>query len=222
MSLSELRKDVKFAQYPLEFCCMDLLPINSHSDAYVARTICYNRGLGRVKHVDVCHCWLESEPRDCNSIRMRIDRKFNARLTYSPSAKELRKVSFHVQMPQHDSEDGKLQCCLKRMPAPKIAACRCSEISSREKRDKSHGCGVRKCMHRSSRGRHVKRACLVFDPQFFCCISVCTRTDFFFLLSDVVRALRSVLLVFSGSHVIQHDHCVAIQNHAWTVTRFSD
>ena len=111
MAVDELRKDVKLVQYPLEFCGMDLLPINSHTDADAARTICYNRGLGRVKHVNVGHRWLESEPRDCNSIVMRIDRKFNARLTHSPSAKELRKVSFHVQMPKHDSEDGKLQCC---------------------------------------------------------------------------------------------------------------
>ena len=135
MSLSELRRDVKLAQYPLEFCGMDLLPINLHTDADVSRTFCYNRELGRVKHVDVGHCWSESEPRDCNSMVMRMDRKFNARLTHSPSAKELGKVPFNVQVPHHDSKDGKLQCCLKQMPAPKIAACRCSEISFREKRE---------------------------------------------------------------------------------------
>ena len=111
MSLSELRKDVKLAQCTLEFCGTDLLPIKLHTDADVARTFCCDRGLGRTEHVDVGHCWLESEPRNCNSIVMRRDRKFNARLAHSPSTNELRKVSFHVQMPQHDSEDGKLPCC---------------------------------------------------------------------------------------------------------------
>ena len=61
--------------------------------------------------MDVRLCWLESEQRDCNSIVIRRDRRFNARLTHSPSARELRGVSFHVQMPQHESEDGKLLCC---------------------------------------------------------------------------------------------------------------
>ena len=129
-----------------------------------------------MKHVDVGHCWLKLEPRDCNSIVMRRDRTFNARLTHSPSAKELRKVSFHVQMPQHDSEDGKLQCCQND------AETRCLHRTSRhasvlrfrpERRETNlHGCSVGKCMHRSRRGRHVKIACLVFDPLFFfCCIS---------------------------------------------------
>ena len=93
MSMSELLKEAKLTQHNLEFCGMGLLPIVLHTDANVARTFCYKRGVGRVKHLDVRHCWLQEEPQNVNYSVKRVDRKFNASdmLTHSPSAEELRK-----------------------------------------------------------------------------------------------------------------------------------
>ena len=34
-----------------------LLPIVLHTDADVARAFCNKRGVGRMKHLDVRHCW---------------------------------------------------------------------------------------------------------------------------------------------------------------------
>ena len=93
MSMSEVLKEAKPMQYNLKFCGMGLLPIVLHADADVARAFCHKRGVGRMKHLDVRHCWLQEELEKGNFKVKRVDRKFNASdmLTHSPSAEELRK-----------------------------------------------------------------------------------------------------------------------------------
>ena len=81
---------------------MGLLPIVLHTDADVAMAFCHKRGVGRLKHLDVRHCWLQEELRNGNYKVERVDRKFNASdmLTQSPSAEELWKfllmIGFHT------------------------------------------------------------------------------------------------------------------------------
>ena len=93
MSMSEVLKEAKLMQYNLEFCRMVLLPIVLHTDADVARAFCHKRGVGRMKHLDVRHSWLQEELERGNFKVKRVDRKFNASdmLTHSSSAEELRK-----------------------------------------------------------------------------------------------------------------------------------
>ena len=88
MSMSEVLKEAKLMQYNIEFCGMGLLPIVLHTDADVARAFCHKRGVGRMKHLDVRHCWLQEELEKGNFKVKRVDRKFNASdmLTHSPSA----------------------------------------------------------------------------------------------------------------------------------------
>ena len=59
MSMSEVLKEAKLMQYNLEFCGMGLLPIVLHTDADVAKAFCHKRGVGRMKYLDVRHCWLQ-------------------------------------------------------------------------------------------------------------------------------------------------------------------
>ena len=57
MSKSELLEEAKLTQYDLEFCGMGLLPSVLHTDAMLL----HKRGGGRMKHLDVRHCWLQEE-----------------------------------------------------------------------------------------------------------------------------------------------------------------
>ena len=61
MSMSEVLKETKLMQYNLEFCGLGLLLIVLHTDADVARAFCHKRGVGRMKHLDVRHRWLQEE-----------------------------------------------------------------------------------------------------------------------------------------------------------------
>ena len=61
MSMREVLKEAKLMQYNWEFCGMGLLPIVLHTDADVARAFCLKRGVGRMKDLDVRHCWLQEE-----------------------------------------------------------------------------------------------------------------------------------------------------------------
>ena len=111
MSMSEVFKEAKLMQYNLEFCGMGLLPIVLHTDADVARAFCHKRGVGRMKHLDVRHCWLQEELEKGNFKVKRVDRKFNASdmLTHSSSAEELRK--FFSMIGCHTmTVNRKLQC----------------------------------------------------------------------------------------------------------------
>ena len=96
---------------------MGLLPLVLHTDANFARAFCHKRGVGRMKHLDVRHCWLQEELENGNFKVRRVDRKFNASdmLTHSPSAEELRKflsmigchtmtVNRKIQCSQDDAE----------------------------------------------------------------------------------------------------------------------
>ena len=53
MSMSEVLKEAKLMQHNFEFCWMGLLPIVLHTDADVARAFCHERGVGRMKHLDM-------------------------------------------------------------------------------------------------------------------------------------------------------------------------
>ena len=61
MSMREVLKEAKLMPYNLEFCGMGLHPIVLHTDADVARAFCHKRGVGRMKDLDVRHCWLQEE-----------------------------------------------------------------------------------------------------------------------------------------------------------------
>ena len=126
-SMSEVLKEVKLVQYNLEFCGMGLLPIVLHTDADVARVFCHKRGVGRMKHLDVRHCWLQEELEKGNFKVKRVDRKFNASdmLTHSPSAEELRKflpmIGFHTMTVNRENYNA-VKTMLKAMPAAKVTA----------------------------------------------------------------------------------------------------
>ena len=57
MSMSEVLEEAKLMQCNLEFCGVGLLPTVLHTNADVARAVCHKRGVGRMKHLDVRHCW---------------------------------------------------------------------------------------------------------------------------------------------------------------------
>ena len=127
MSMSEVLKEAKLMQYNLEFCGMGLLPIVLHTDADVARAFCHKRGVGRMKHLDVRHCWLQEELEKGNFKVKRVDRKFNASdmLTHSPSAEELRKflpmIGCHTMTVNRENYNA-VKTMLKAMPAAKVTA----------------------------------------------------------------------------------------------------
>ena len=107
MSMSEVLKEANLMQYNLEFCGMGLLPIVLHTDADVARAFCRKRGVGRMKHLDVRHCWLQEELEKGNFKVKRVDRKFNARQSL---CWRIAKVPSHDRLPHDDCERRKLQC----------------------------------------------------------------------------------------------------------------
>ena len=112
MSMSEVLKEAKLMQYNLEFCGMGLLPIVVHSDADVARAFCHKRGVGKMKHLDVRHCWLQEELEKGNFKVKRVDRKFNASnmLTHNPSAEDLLKFLPMIGCHTMTCEQRELQC----------------------------------------------------------------------------------------------------------------
>ena len=101
---------------------MGLLPIVLHTDADVARALCHERGVGRMKHLDVRHCWLQEELEKGNFKVKRVDRKFNASdmLTHSPSAEGLRKflpmIGCHTMIVNREIYNA-VKTMLKSMPA---------------------------------------------------------------------------------------------------------
>ena len=127
MSMSEVLIEAKLMQYNIEFCGMVLLSIVLHTDADVARTFCHKRGVGRMKHLDVRHCWLQEELDKGNFKVKRVDRKFNASdmLTHSPSAEELRKflpmIGCHTMTVNRENYNA-VKTMLKAMPAEKVTA----------------------------------------------------------------------------------------------------
>ena len=127
MSMSEVLKEAKLMQYNLEFCGMGLLPIVLHTDADVARAFCHKRGVGRMKHLVVRHCWLQEELEKGNFKVKRVDSKFNASdmLTHSPSAEELRKflpmIGCHMMTVNRENYNA-VKTMLKAMPAAKVTA----------------------------------------------------------------------------------------------------
>ena len=103
-----------------------LLPIVLHTDADVARAFCHKRGVGRMKHLDVRHCWLQEELEKGNFKVKRVDRKFNASdmLTHSPSAEELRKflpmIGCHTMTVNRENYNAVKT--MLAMPAAKVTA----------------------------------------------------------------------------------------------------
>ena len=127
MSMSEVLKDAKLMQYNIELCGMGLLPIVSHADADVAGAFCHKRGVGRIEHLDVRHCWLQEELENGDFEVKRVDRKFTASdmLTHSPSAEELRKflpmIGCHTMTANRENYN-EVKTMLKAMPAAKVTA----------------------------------------------------------------------------------------------------
>ena len=125
MSMSEVLKEAKLMQYHILFCGMDLLPIVLHTDADVARAFCFKRDVGRMKHLDVRHCWLQEELEKGNFKVKRDDRKLNANdmLTHSPSAEELRKflpmIGCHTMTANRENYNA-VKTILKGMSAAKV------------------------------------------------------------------------------------------------------
>ena len=127
MSMSEVLKEAKLMQCHLEFCGMGLLLIVLHTNADVARAFCHKRGVGRMKHLDVRHCWLQEELEKGNFKVKRVDRKFNTSdmLTRSPSAEELRKflplIGCHTMTVNRENYNA-VKTMLKAKPAAKVTA----------------------------------------------------------------------------------------------------
>ena len=94
MNVNDVLQEAELMQYHIEFCGMGFPQIVLHTDTDVARAFCYKKGDGRVKHLDVKHCWLQEELEKSNFEVKRVDKKLNASdtLTHSPSAEELRKL----------------------------------------------------------------------------------------------------------------------------------
>ena len=91
MAISELLKECKLVQFNLEFAGFGTLPIVIRTDADAARAFVHRRGCGRMKHLDVRHCWLQAELKAGGYSCKRVDRSANAAdvLTKPPSAAEL-------------------------------------------------------------------------------------------------------------------------------------
>ena len=127
MSMSEVLKEAKLVKYNLEFCGKWLLPIVLHTDADVARAFCHKRGVGRMKHLNVRHCWLQEELEKGNFKVKRVDRKFNASdmLTHSPSAERLWKflpmIGCHTMTVNRENYNA-VKTMLKSMPTAKVTA----------------------------------------------------------------------------------------------------
>ena len=93
MAMSELLKECKQLKYNLELCGCGSLPITLHTDADVARGFAHKRGVGKMKHLDVRHCWLQSQLEAGVFKVKRVDRIRNASdmLTHAPSSDELKR-----------------------------------------------------------------------------------------------------------------------------------
>ena len=113
MSMSEVLKEAKLMQHNLEFCGMGLLPIVLHTDVDDARAFCHKRGVGRMKHLDVRHCWLQVK---------RVDVQCE---THNPSAEELRKfvpmIGCHTMTVNRENCNA-VKTMLKAMSAAKVTA----------------------------------------------------------------------------------------------------
>ena len=93
MSLSELLKDCLYIQFCLEFCGMGTLPICMLTDASVARQFVHRKGVGRMKHIDVCYlCMQEAFDKAVYTVK-KIPRTENPSdiLTHPPTKNDLEK-----------------------------------------------------------------------------------------------------------------------------------
>ena len=107
---------------------MGLLPIVLHTHDDVARAFCYQRGVGRMKHLDVRHCWWQEELQSGNYSVQRVDRKFIASDICSlkvPSAEECRKFLPLIgcrTMTVKRENFNTVKTMLKGMPAARVTA----------------------------------------------------------------------------------------------------
>ena len=92
-----------------------------------ARAFCYKKGDGRVKHLDVKHCWLQEELEKRNFEVRWVDKKLNASdmLIHSHSAEELRKflpMEGCRTMSANRENNNAVKTMLKALPAAKVTA----------------------------------------------------------------------------------------------------
>ena len=85
---------------------MGLLPIVLHTDADVARAFCHKRGVARMKHLDVKHCWLQEELEKGNL----IESSMRVTCLLTVPLQRVAKVPSHDRLPHDDCEQRKLQC----------------------------------------------------------------------------------------------------------------
>ena len=93
MSMSELMKDCLLLQFNLEFAGFGKLPIVMNTDATVARAFVHRKGVGRMKHLDVRHMWLQELMSQGAYSARKIPREINPSdmLTHTPTAADLLK-----------------------------------------------------------------------------------------------------------------------------------
>ena len=63
IAMSEAMKEALLVQFNLEFVGFGKIPIELETDASVARTFAHRTGVGRMKHLEVRHCWLQEQLR---------------------------------------------------------------------------------------------------------------------------------------------------------------
>ena len=93
MSMSELLKDCLLLQFNMQFAGMGKIPIQMYTDASVCRQFVHRRGVGRMKHLDVRHMWLQDMlEKGAYSVK-KISREVNPSdmMTHPPSSQELEK-----------------------------------------------------------------------------------------------------------------------------------
>ena len=91
MEVTEALKEALQMQYSMEFIGFGTLPIDVSVDASVARQFVYKKGVGKMKHLELRHLWLQDlRERGIYSVRKvpRLENEADV-LTHSPSAAEL-------------------------------------------------------------------------------------------------------------------------------------
>ena len=98
---------------------MGLLPIVLHTDADVPRAFCHKRGVGKMKHLDVRHCWLHDELKRGNyTVKRAHPESLSTRIAT---------ISSSAGLPHDDGEEERRQRC--QDDAETHACCQAYRIS---------------------------------------------------------------------------------------------
>ena len=108
MSASEMLKECLLLQYNLQEAGFGLLRIVMHTDATVCRQFVHRKGVGRMKHLETRHMWLQ-EKLEKNAYSMKkIPRDVNPSdmMTHAPTAAELQKFLPMIGIYERACADG--------------------------------------------------------------------------------------------------------------------